>query len=524
MIAVAYLLKPLQTLLWSACVLALPVTAMAQPVSQLSGVVRDTTGSALPGVTVTITGAALVAPRTFVTNEQGRYELDALPAGRYVVSASLSGFETRTGEVDIEAVPATLDLSLDVSSFSDRVTVTATKTGAADVQTTPIAVTALPGRTLEQLGIQTVEGLAGFVPTLIVSQQTGAAQVTIRGIGTNSTARRRPELHRPPRRRLPRTPRDGRCRAHERGTRRGPAGAARNALRAQLGRRHDQHRHQAADQRARSERPAHRRQPREAPRRRRRQRPSDQEQGDGQLRVSPKLARGLRERCRSSRPPARQRGTWAGRGQLRIVLGTRSELLLSGDYGRFDGVPLTYAKPIAAKRELRGSVSTAPPACGRCAPATWRPGKNTQQGASARLTIPLNATTTLNSLTAYRKSNYRFFIDADATELTLQTSDVPDLQHQFSQELTIVQRTPKVTWIGGVFLFEDHNEGQVEITVLSIAIQIRPFAKIGTKAGALFGQASVQPVEPRVADGREPVHGRAEGSRQHRWRVPARHG
>ncbi len=105
MIAVAYLLKPLQTLLWSACVLALPVTAMAQPVSQLSGVVRDSTGSALPGVTVTITGAALVAPRTLVTNEQGRYELDALPAGRYLVSASLSGFETRTGEVDIEARP-----------------------------------------------------------------------------------------------------------------------------------------------------------------------------------------------------------------------------------------------------------------------------------------------------------------------------------------------------------------------------------------------------------------------------------
>ena len=59
MIAVAYLRKPLQTLLWSACVLALPVTAMAQPVSQLSGVVRDSTGSALPGVTVMITGAAL---------------------------------------------------------------------------------------------------------------------------------------------------------------------------------------------------------------------------------------------------------------------------------------------------------------------------------------------------------------------------------------------------------------------------------------------------------------------------------
>ena len=139
--------------------------------------------SALPGVTVTITGAALVAPRTLVTNEQGRDELDALPAGRYMVSASLCGFETRTGKVDIEAVPATLGLSLEVSSFSDRVTVTATKTGAADVQSTPIAVNALPRRTLELLGVQTVEGLAGFVPTLVVSQHTGAAQVTIRGIG-----------------------------------------------------------------------------------------------------------------------------------------------------------------------------------------------------------------------------------------------------------------------------------------------------------------------------------------------------
>ena len=82
-------------------------------------------------------------------------------------------------------------------------------------------------------------------------------------------------------------------------------------------------------------------------------------------------------------------------------------------------------------------------------------------------------------------------IDADATELTLQTSDVPDLQHQFSQELTIVQRTPKVTWIGGVFLYADHNEGEVEITVFPFATQIRPFAKIGTNAGALFGQATL---------------------------------
>ncbi len=116
-------------------------------------------------------------------------------------------------------------------------------------------------------------------------------------------------------------------------------------------------------------------------------------------------------------------------------------------------------------------------------------GKNTQQGSSARLTVRLNPTTTLTSLTAYRNSDYRFFIDADATELRLQTSDVPDVHRQFSQEFTVVQRRSKLTWIGGAFLYDDHNEGRVEITVFPVT-QIRPFAQIGTDARALFGQAT----------------------------------
>ena len=487
MIAMAYLLKPLRTLLWSACVLSLPVTAMAQPVSQLSGVVRDMTGSALPGVTVTITSTALVAPRTFVTNEQGRYELDALPAGRYLVSASLSGFETRTGEVAIEAVPATLDLSLNVSSFSDRVTVTATKTGAADVQTTPIAVTALPGRTLEQLGIQTVEGLAGFVPTLIVSPQNGAAQVTIRGIGTNSTGGADPSstvhldgvyLGRP----VMVVAEFMNVERVE--VLRGPQGTlyGRNSVGGTIN--------------------IVTRQPTNTLEANVRLTAGNHEKLRVEGAVSGPLIKnkvmGNFAFLRSSREgfvndvdhpdhPLGSEDTWAGRGQLRIVLGTRSELLLSGDYGRFDGVPLTYAKPIAAKPNFVVPFDS-PTSLWEVRTSHLASGKNTQQGALARLTLRLNATTTLNSLTAYRKSNYRFFVDTDATELTLQTADAPDLQHQFSQELTIVQRTPKVTWIGGVFLFDDHNEGQVEITVYP-AIQSRPFAKIGTKARALFGQA-----------------------------------
>ena len=41
---------------------------------------------------------------------------------------------------------ATLDIILDVSSFAERTSVTATKAGAADIQSTPIAITVLPAR------------------------------------------------------------------------------------------------------------------------------------------------------------------------------------------------------------------------------------------------------------------------------------------------------------------------------------------------------------------------------------------
>ena len=66
------------------------VMASAQPGGRLTGVVRDTTGSVVPGVTVTVTGAASSTPRTVVTDEHGDYVVDALPAGRYLVTAAFN--------------------------------------------------------------------------------------------------------------------------------------------------------------------------------------------------------------------------------------------------------------------------------------------------------------------------------------------------------------------------------------------------------------------------------------------------
>jgi iron complex outermembrane receptor protein len=187
--------------------------------------------------------------------------------------------------------------------------------------------------------------------------------------------------------------------------------------------------------------------------------------------------------------------TWAGRGQLRVAFGPRSEMLLSGDYGRFDGVPLTNAKPIEAKP---GFTFDNPASLWAVRASELAFGKNIQQGTSAKLVVPLRRAITLTSLTAYRKSNHRFVVDGDSTELVIGLTDVPDLQHQLSEELTLVQRGLRLTWVCGAFFFDDHNEGHVEITSYLANTQVRPFAMIDTRARALFGQATY-PLSSRVS-------------------------
>ena len=53
----------------------------------ISGTVRDQSGGAIPGATITIRNVATGISRNSVTNAAGRYEAVALPVGSYEVSA-----------------------------------------------------------------------------------------------------------------------------------------------------------------------------------------------------------------------------------------------------------------------------------------------------------------------------------------------------------------------------------------------------------------------------------------------------
>src|SRR5262245_3216718 len=77
-----------------ALALALPARGLAQTTG-IAGIVRDSSGAVLPGVTVEAASPALIEKvRAVSTDAQGRYNIVDLRPGVYSVTFSLTGFST----------------------------------------------------------------------------------------------------------------------------------------------------------------------------------------------------------------------------------------------------------------------------------------------------------------------------------------------------------------------------------------------------------------------------------------------
>jgi hypothetical protein len=116
--------------------LFLPAVASAQ--SAISGVVRDTTGAVLPGVTIEASSPVLIEKtRAAVTDASGLYTIVDLRPGTYVVTFSLSGFSTLRREgVELPSnFTMTLNADLRVGALEESITVTG-DTPVVDVQST----------------------------------------------------------------------------------------------------------------------------------------------------------------------------------------------------------------------------------------------------------------------------------------------------------------------------------------------------------------------------------------------------
>ena len=77
--------------------LLIPRVLFAQ--ASLAGVVKDTSGAVLPGVTVEAASPALIEKiRAAVTDNTGQYRIENLRPGTYSVTFTLSGFSTAKRE------------------------------------------------------------------------------------------------------------------------------------------------------------------------------------------------------------------------------------------------------------------------------------------------------------------------------------------------------------------------------------------------------------------------------------------
>ena len=169
-----------------AAILALlcaPASARAQTAGELAGSIYDQTGAPLPGVRITIRGAT---DREAQTSAAGDFAFQDLPEGDYEISAELSGFERARRDVRVQAGErVTVSLTLHVAIVEETF-VTAEKVGERDIQTIPMAISAVSNAELGRLGTRTLGEGAALAPSVTFSQNTGFGQLTIRGIGANA--------------------------------------------------------------------------------------------------------------------------------------------------------------------------------------------------------------------------------------------------------------------------------------------------------------------------------------------------
>jgi Carboxypeptidase regulatory-like domain len=153
-----------------ACVGVLSTTAYAQS-SSITGVVRDTSGAVLPGVTVEAASPELIEKvRSAVSDGTGTYRIIDLRPGTYTVTFTLTGFSTvkREGLVLPADFVSTVNAELAVGTLQETVVV-AGESPIVDVQTT------VKKRTLDLGLLQAIPSARGYasimsmIPSMIVS-------------------------------------------------------------------------------------------------------------------------------------------------------------------------------------------------------------------------------------------------------------------------------------------------------------------------------------------------------------------
>lgn len=157
----------------------------AQTTTTLQGRVTDPNGAVVPDATVRVSSAEIGIDRTAPTDEEGLYQVAALPVGNYQVEVQAHGFRTAVlPNLTVEvARVVTQDFHLLIGDVSEEVTVTP---GGQLIERATVSV----GHVIDQRMVQDVPlngryflDLALLVPGSVTPPQGGSAAIPVRGSG-----------------------------------------------------------------------------------------------------------------------------------------------------------------------------------------------------------------------------------------------------------------------------------------------------------------------------------------------------
>ena len=173
------------TIVAALVVALLPAASFAQTDSgAVTGIVRDSSGAAIPGATVLVVNEETSASVEATSDEQGSYRAVLAP-GRYRLEASLDGFETAVRRIVVGTgeTPA-IDVTLAPARITEGVVVTARRVEEV-VQEVPIPLSVLSGELVANSGAFNVNRVKELIPSVqFYSSNPRNSSVTIRGMGS----------------------------------------------------------------------------------------------------------------------------------------------------------------------------------------------------------------------------------------------------------------------------------------------------------------------------------------------------
>jgi iron complex outermembrane receptor protein len=169
------------------------VPAHAQVGGRITGVVRDSRGTAVSRAAVTVTNQATGAARRVSAGIDGAYAVSGLAAGAYMVTASMPGMG-RASQRDVQVAAnaaVTLDFTLQ-PVLLEEVTVTA-MLREQELALVPFSIAAPTAEVLRARGVEDIEAIAGSVAGFSVQNLgPGQSQVAMRGASAGQIARDQP--------------------------------------------------------------------------------------------------------------------------------------------------------------------------------------------------------------------------------------------------------------------------------------------------------------------------------------------